>query len=60
MSIRAACHGGGEATRNTLRVIRGLDPRIHQPSKKHFTKKMDGRIKSGHDAANNDTVTKPG
>src|SRR5437764_6908957 len=31
-------------------VIRGLDPRIH-PLRKNFLKRMDGRVKPGHDDA---------
>jgi hypothetical protein len=30
--------------------MRGLDPRIH-PSSKNLSKKMDGRVKPGHDAS---------
>jgi len=33
--------------------MRGLDPRIHQSSRQHFWKVMDGRIKSGHDESSN-------
>jgi hypothetical protein len=29
--------------------MRGLDPRIHRDIQKSLAKKMDGRIKSGHD-----------
>jgi hypothetical protein len=31
-------------------VMRGLDPRIHRASQRAFSKKMDGRVKPGHDA----------
>jgi hypothetical protein len=31
-------------------VIAGLDPAIHPASQKLFTKAMDARIKSAHDA----------
>jgi hypothetical protein len=31
-------------------VMRGLDPRIHPLRKAAFPKKMDGRVKPGHDA----------
>jgi hypothetical protein len=31
--------------RGTQRVMRGLDPRIHQSSQKHFFEKMDCRVK---------------
>jgi hypothetical protein len=27
----------------------GLDPGIHQPSQEALSKKMDGRVKPGHD-----------
>jgi hypothetical protein len=30
--------------------MRGLDPRIHPSSQGFFEKKMDGRVKPGHDA----------
>jgi hypothetical protein len=30
--------------------MRGLDPRIH-PLRKTLSKKMDGRVKPGHDAS---------
>src|SRR5260370_39690194 len=29
--------------------MRGLDPRIHQSSQSAFSKRMDGRVKPGHD-----------
>jgi hypothetical protein len=31
-------------------VMRGLDPRIH-PLEKSLAKKMDGRVKPGHDGS---------
>jgi hypothetical protein len=34
------------------RVIRGLDPRIHHLREKSLSKKMDGRVKPGHDEKN--------
>jgi hypothetical protein len=30
-------------------VIAGLDPAIHQSSQERFSKRMDGRVKPGHD-----------
>jgi hypothetical protein len=30
--------------------MRGLDPRIHHLRKDSFSRKMDGRVKPGHDA----------
>jgi len=30
-------------------VTRGLDPRVHRFSQELFAKKMDGRVKPGHD-----------
>src|SRR5262249_44528534 len=32
-------------------VTRGLDPRVHRSSPEVFAKKMDGRVKPGHDGA---------
>jgi hypothetical protein len=32
-------------------VTRGLDPRVHHSWRKVFAKKMDGRVKPGHDGA---------
>jgi hypothetical protein len=40
---------------NTIPVMRGLDPRIHLSSKS-LSKKMDGRVKPGHDASEFGTV----
>jgi hypothetical protein len=40
---------GGQCASIFSVVIRGLEPRIHQSSQCVFLKKMDGRVKPGHD-----------
>jgi len=37
-------------------VTRGLDPRVHRSSQEVFAKKMDGRVKPGHDGATRDLL----
>jgi hypothetical protein len=34
---------------NVWYVTRGLDPRVHHSSQKHFSKEMDCRVKPGND-----------
>src|SRR5262249_61877626 len=42
---------GSRAETDTPGVTRGLDPRVHRSSQERlFAKKMDGRVKPGHDA----------
>ena len=43
------------AVNSDYHVMRGLDPRIHQPSQT-FTKRMDSRVKPGYDASREDSV----
>jgi hypothetical protein len=49
---RAVLHGvvrcRAGAVQKYVFVMRGLDPRIH-PLRKNLSKKMDGRVKPGHD-----------
>src|SRR5262249_23095301 len=50
---RRRCRAGAIASKTiTYHIVtRGLDPRVHRSSQEVFTKKMDGRVKPGHDGA---------